>query len=294
MLKNKLPIRSLMLGLVVAATGPLSVAQPPAVNGPPNAVAPNTAAAAPVQQPLNADFIRTNQVLGVPSSFCGHVIDLMMRNQMLRQHGLVGQQQPIHLPHLSVGMTPGDLQISGVQLVSDGDDCNGPIFEVCLHNCSQVPIGNFSVTVVGVLGQICAASPAADLYIPLMEAGQQMNVQIQLPFTCLAMGPQQLPFDTIIVAADSHDQLLECDELNNVLITRRCDLVAVATEVPVAGQPAAPDAAAPVTPDAAPVAPQTPVAPVAPNDAEQPASPLDDIDVDQLQLGTAQAAIQQF
>lgn len=283
MLKHKILFHRLLLGLVVVSAGPLALAQPPAaapdLAGPP-------AAGVPVQQPLNGDFIRTSQVLGIPSSFCGHVIDLMMRNQMRRQHGLVGHVGRVHLPHLSVGLTPGDLQVTGVHLVSDGDACNGPVFEICLHNCSQVPIGNFRVSVVGVLGQICPHSPTADLCVPRLEAGQQIKVQLQLPFTCLTMGPQQQPFDTVIVAADSHDELLECDELNNVLIVKRCDIVGVVAEVPAEAQ--APAQGAPVSP-AAPVDP----VPEDPADGQQPVSPLDDIDVEQLQLGTAQAAILQ-
>ena len=56
-------------------------------------------------QPLNAGRLRIREVLGLPDSFCGHVIDLMIRNQRrLAEH-------PALPPRLFAGMIPGDLRL---------------------------------------------------------------------------------------------------------------------------------------------------------------------------------------
>ncbi len=287
MLHHKPVLKLYALGIVVSATiGSAMAQQAPQQNPTPPSNSP------PVQQPINGEFIRTNQVLGIPSSYCGHVIDLMMRNQMRRQTGQGGYDTQLHLPDLSVGLKPGDLELLSVHLVCDGDACKGPSFQICMRNNSKVPIGNFKVTAVGVLGQICAHSPTADICVPRIEPCQDLRVTLQLPVTCMAMGPhgQQAAFDTLIVALDSHDELLECDELNNVQILKRCDIVVVAkstvtetTQSAPSGQPA-PDSVPPQqTPSTPPqqLAPQTP----------QPTSPLDQIDVDQLQQQTAETAL---
>ena len=66
--KISLPLAALGLVMVVSAD---------------QAAAQQTVAPGPhVQQflqPGNADFFRTSQVLGIPTSHCGHVIDLMMQ-----------------------------------------------------------------------------------------------------------------------------------------------------------------------------------------------------------------------
>ena len=226
------------------------------------------------QQPLSD--VRASQLLGIPLSNCQHVIELMMHNRLRGRLGVNGTEQ-LHLPHLSVGLQPGDLQLTDVHLVCDGDHLKGPIFQLGLKNCSNVPIGNFHVSLVGVLCQIQPHSPSATICIPRMEAGEQTQIQIQLPVTCMAMGPlqQRVAFDTLVVAVDSFDILLECDELNNVQILRRGEiplLTPVVAQTPVA--PAAP------APQATPVAP----APPAPAPAPERKSPLDDIDLDQLDL----------
>lgn len=227
-------------------------------------------------QQTSLSEVRTSQLLGIPLSDCRHVIDLMMQNQLRARMGTNGTEQ-LHLPHLSVGLQPGDLQLTGVHLVCDGDHLKGPIFQLGIKNCSNVPIGNFHISAVGVLCRIQPHSPAATICIPRMEAGEETQIQIQLPVTCMAMGPlhQQIAYDTLVVAIDSFDTLLECDELNNLQILKRGEIPLLAPVAPVVEQT-----------EIAPVAPAPPVPSPAPNVAPAPEkSPLDDIDLDQLDLG---------
>lgn len=225
-------------------------------------------------QPVNAGHLRTSQVLGIPTSYCGHVINLLMNNRMRQSIGNPGGviASP-YAPHILAGQTPGDLQLLCVHLVCDGDAAKGPVFQVSLKNNSTVPIGSFRISVVGVLGRIHMHSPTATIPVPAIQAGCETQVQVQLPVTCMSMGiyGQQAPFDTLIVAVDSFDEWLECDELNNVQILTRADvplLVVETAAAPVAvetvpAQPA-PDAATPQTPQ------------------EEAPSPLDNIDLDDL------------
>jgi len=229
-------------------------------------------------QPPNPDGLRTSQVLGIPTSYCGNVIDLLATNRMRRQTGYVGDGE-VMLPYLTVGVKPGDLQLLCVSLVCDGDACNGPIFQIGMKNNSCVPIGNFKVSVVGVQCQIHVHSPTATICIPRMEAGEETQIQIQLPVTSMCMGPvgQQAAFDTLIVALDSYDELLECNELNNVQILNRAEIGLLVVEVPapvdfVETVPAAPALAVP--------------APEVPQDITP--SPLDGLDLDNLEFEQTQ------
>lgn len=221
-------------------------------------------------QPSNVNDVRRNQILGIVNSDCSHVMSLMMQNNMRSKLGTNGTEQ-LHLPHLTTGLQPGDLQLLNVNLVSGGSPDCGPIFQIGMKNCSNVPIGNFHVSMVGVLGRIQPFSPSATIRIPRMEAGEETQIQIQLPASCMCMGPlnQQAQFDCVVVALDSFDCLLECDELNNVQILKRAEiglLVAQAPQPEVQQQP--------VTP----VAP----APIAPSLPDRNQDPLDNIDVDKL------------
>lgn len=208
----------------------------------------------------NTQYQRSSLLLGIPTSFCGHVMDLMMHNRMRQQTGRVGTPE-IRLPHLSVGSPTGDLVLCGVHLVSAETDCAGPVFQLTLQNNSTVPIGNFDVTIVGVLGRITPTSPMAEETVDRMEPGQQRCVTLQLPVTCLAMGPvhQRCSFDTLVVAVDSRDCLIENDELNNVQILPRHNIgpMVVAEQndqsqpsssVPLAPVNAVPDGGAPMAP----------------------------------------------
>lgn len=241
------------------------------------------ALAPPLNRSLNGDFLRTSQVLGAPTSFCGHVIDLMMNVRILQRSGQSGHTGPVALPHLSVGVNPGDLELLGVHLVCEGDTAKGPVFQIDMKNSSQVPIGNFHVSLVGVLGRIHPHSPSATVRIPRMEPGQCTQIQIQLPLTCMTMGGtgQTSGFDTLIVALDSYDELIECNEVNNLLIVNRCDVALLA---PVPAEPPQAALQAPAVPDAGPNSPEG----VRPDNPKT--SPLDEIDVDDLESGTTPAA----
>jgi len=267
MIAQQPALRLVALGLAIASTPGTAIAQQQ------------------VLQPVNVDHLRTSQVLGIPSSHCGHVINLLLHNRVRQQAGHLRGTPQIQMANLSVPLTPGDLELLCVHLVCDGDKTKGPVFQVSLRNNSQIPIGDFRISLVGVRGQIHVHSPTATVHVTRLEAGQESQIQIQLPVTCMAMGlvNQQAPFDTLIVAVDSFDELLECDELNNVQILKRCDiglLVAEAEEVPVVDSVPAPSTPAPSAPSATVPAVPEKVAP----------SPLDEIDVDKLGLETAQGA----
>ena len=180
---------------------------------------------------------------------------------------------PAYAPHLAGGVTPGDLELLCVHLVCDGDAATGPVFQISMKNNSTVPIGNFRISVVGVLGRIHMHSPTATITVPAMEAGCETQVQVQLPVTCMSMGfhGQQVPFDTLIVAVDSFDEWLECDELNNVQILTRADVPLLVVET----------AAHPVAVEAVPAQP-APEAAVPQTPQENSPSPLDNIDLDDL------------
>jgi len=231
-------------------------------------------------QPNNTDYLRNSQVLGIPTSHCGHVIDLMMSNRVRQQTRQIGTPE-IYLPHLTVGTKTGDLELLCVQLVCDGDHCTGPIVEIGMKNNSAVPIGNFQVSVVGVLGQIQPHSPTMTVKIDRMECGEEKHIHVQLPATCMSIpcSSGQVVFDTLIVALDSFDELMECDELNNVRLVKRCDIPAVITQVttPVESVPAAP----------APAVPAAPVPDVPTDSGSLPGN----LDLDDLELGDAKSLL---
>lgn len=271
MLRHQPALALAAMGLVIAASCQPAVAQLRPGAQQPIAQQPVQRAGIPqvrkFLQQSNINDVRRLQVLGIPTSHCGHVIDLMMKNQMRSRLQINGTEQ-LHLPHLTIGLNPGDLELLCIHLVCDGDAQAGPIFQIGMKNNSRVPIGNFRVSLVGVLCQIQPHSPSATVCIPRMEAGEETQIQIQLPVNCMTMGPlhQQAEFDTVIVALDSHDELLECDELNNVQILKRAEVGLLVTQQPVQPLPVAPaPAPAPPTPAPAP-------------------SPLDGIDLDKLDL----------
>lgn len=70
---------------------------------------------------------RASQILGVPESHCGHVIDLLIRNRVRQQTGAVGAELA---PGLLLSRPPssnsfGDLELINVQLVTDGGPESG-------------------------------------------------------------------------------------------------------------------------------------------------------------------------
>lgn len=224
-------------------------------------------------QPDNVNELRQSQALGIPTSNCRHVIDLMMTNRMRQQTNQVGTPE-IYLPHLTVGTKTGDLELLCVNLVSDGDHCQGPVFQIGMRNNSTVAIGNFKVSLVGIVGQIQMHSPTMTVTIDRMECGEEKHIQVQLPVTCMSIpcAGGEAAFDSLVVAVDSCDELLECNELNNIQVLKRCDISLLVAET-----------AAPAPVEVAPTpVPQAPVSP-APDQTE--GSTLEDLDLENLDLG---------
>jgi hypothetical protein len=84
------------MGLIISANIRQTMAQQPVAIPP--GQAPNVQQ---YLQPENGNYLRTSQVLGIPTSHCGNVIELMMKNRMREQMGTNGREE-MYLPHLTV------------------------------------------------------------------------------------------------------------------------------------------------------------------------------------------------
>lgn len=237
------------------------------------------------QQNLSVQQIRQHQVLGIPTSYCGHVIELMNSNRHRQQMGMMPEQ--LHLPHLTVGLNPGDLKMLSIQQkTAAGVDC-GPTYEMVLENCSNVPIGNFTVSLVAVLGQIDCHSPTTEICIDRMEPHEQKVICLTMPMTAMTMGPYNQPcrFDTLVVALDSHDMLLECDELNNIFVLKMAEIPVIEVTTTVAPE---------TQPQQDPAVQQPAQPPVqVPGQNPEP-SPNQQIDLDNLEIDEARNLLMQF
>lgn len=263
MTTRQLTFKALALTIIATASIGQSIAQQPAPE------------VQTFMQPNNVNELRQSMALGIPTSNCHNVINLMMTNRMRQQTNQVGTPE-IYLPHMTVGTKTGDLELTCVNLVRDGDHCQGPVFQIGMCNHSAVPIGNFQVSLVGILGQIHTHSPTTTITIDRMECGEEKHIQMQLPVTCMSQpcAGGQAPFDSLVVAVDSCDELLECDELNNIQILKRCEIGLLVAET-----------VAPAPVEIAPAPNQTPVAPAP--ETPQPPSPLDGLDFDNLDSSDA-------
>ncbi len=259
----------ILVGSVLQATIDQAAAQPPN-----NSPGPGN-----LQQSAIA---QVSQVLGVPSSFCGHVIDRLMENQMRQNCGVRGYDagHAILLPGMSVPLKPGDLQLQHVQLLSDSNGAQGPVFLITLQNQSEIPVGDFRITLVAVTGTIQVLSPSVTGNVQRIDAGAVVQFQLQLP-AC--------NFDTLVAVIDSFDELLESDELNNVQILSRSNIPVLVTQTTVVttSEPV-------VSPSSVPAPGAGGGATIVPDSARTPGdqalpkpSPLDGIDLDQLQPGEA-------
>ena len=225
----------------------------------------------------------------LPVPHCGHVIELLISNR-LRQNSYseADSSMEVYLPHLTTGVVPGDLRLVSVSVVNEGSTECGPAFQIVLHNDSKLPIGNFAVSLVAVLGRIDVYSPTTTVRVLRMEAQEQLSIDVVLPATANRMGLIDQPlaaFDTLVVAVDSFDQLLECSETNNILVLKRSDIPPI---VVADAQPTTPADSATVVPSV-PQDSVTPdvvtpdvVTPSKPDD--KPGSALDGFDVDRLKL----------
>ena len=209
----------------------------------------------------------------------GHVIQLLMANKF-RQNTL--QSGTELAPGLLLGspwqQSIGDLELLGVHCDGAFDPRNGPVFEVTLRNNSQETLEDVTVSAVAVLGQIHGQCPTSVVSIGQIGAGETMGIRIQLPASSMVMGPvgsSVQPFETLVVAVDSLDELIESNELNNVLILRR-------GEIPMIPVAVAAPAVSAVNPQLAAPSPSSAVPAIAPPEEAKPASPLDAIDPDKL------------
>ena len=256
--------RSLFLLFAVVATA-CSLAQPAA-----------TAAADP----------GSAQVLGLGRFDCGHVIDLLLHNAARRQRGMRG----LHVtPEDALLGAPvaGDLKLLDVHLAAPATGDCGPVFQVRVHNDSEVAASRFHITAVAVLGHIQPHAPCTTLAVACLKPDEIGCFQLRLPLAAQGMGRldgQPLPFNQLVVAIDSFDELVECDELNNVAILKRAEIALLEAEP---SQPAAP--AAPAVPPSTQPAPDAEAQPdrdaaptPAPTDPARP--PSQRIDLDELDL----------
>jgi hypothetical protein len=221
---------------------------------------------------------QVDEVLGIVRPQCGHVIDLLLRNRFRRQVAAEMGSVPAFPHHPAmIGAVPSDLELLEIQLISDGNAEQGPVFQINFRNVGRLPAHDFRISLVGVLGRIDITSPTTTVHVRRLEAGQTASLQIQLPPSAMAITPfggDPLPFDKLVVALDSFDELIESNELNNVTILKRAEIQAFVVE-------------------SAPIAEQKPALNTAPSPApkeETPPSPLDKIDLDELDLDDADEA----
>ena len=207
---------------------------------------------------------------------CGHVIELLIANKFRQNTFQSGSELA---PGLMLGspwqQSPGDLELLGVYCDGTVDPRNGPVFEVSLRNNSQETLEDVTVSAVAVLGQIHGQSPTSVVSIGRIGAAETISIRIQLPASSWVTGPvgsPVQPFETLVVAVDSFDELVESNELNNVSILRR-------GEIPMIPVAAAASAVSAVNPQLAVPSLSSVPAIAAPEEAK-PSSPLDAIDPD--------------
>ena len=221
---------------------------------------------------------------------------------------------PEPLPFAPIPAPFGDLELLSVGMISDAADQAGPMYRITIRNNSPLPSHHFEVSLIAVLGELNRSSPVATAHIDRIGANAVGHIDIQLPHGVMAMGPagSASPFQTLIAAIDSFDEMAETTEENNVMTLSRVGIsvVEVATTTttaapaapaaavaPVAGVAApAPGAAAPAPGAAAPgaAAPAAPVeggaapaqpeaAPAQPMPAPNGSEALDSLDLDKIE-----------
>ncbi len=237
-------------------------------------------------------------------SRCGHVIDMLMQQHLHAQFfGDSGQnlQQPASIVGFDQFGRPivnrlGDLRLLDVEMIADATPEMGPLYEVTLLNDSVRPAEDFRVSLVAVHGGILPNSPTVTMNIDQIAAGGTATLQVQMPPQCLAIaitGQAPAPFNMLVVAIDSFDELMEGNELNNVAVLERSDILIEGTTTETALTTEAVEAApaTPVAPaeqiEAAPVETAPAANPPGENDAPDantPSAPADKLDLDNLDL----------
>lgn len=210
---------------------------------------------------------------------CGHVIQLLIANKF-RQNTFQNGTELAPGVLLGSPWEPriGDLELLGVHCDGTVDPRNGPVFEVTLRNNSQETLEHVTLSAVAVLGQIHGQSPTSVVSISQIGAAETITVRIQLPASSMVMGPVGSvvqPFEMLVVAVDSFDELIESNELNNVSILRRGEIPMIpVTVVAPADSSVNPQLAVPSQPSSVPA--------IAAPEESKPDSPLDAIDPDKL------------
>jgi len=219
---------------------PSQLQQPPNPQQSPSFLNPDSAGqgTGPAFVPVTATKVTTpvatsSQITLCQEFHCEYVIDLLFRNQFRQQSGAIGAELApgLILSAPPSGNDPGDLELLNVALLSDGSSTQGPIVEVIVRNNSAIAVDNFQISVVGVVGQMHAQCPTVRGLVSCIAAGSVGQFQMQLPVTGISHGShgqQPAPFETLVVAIDSFDELLEANELNNVRIIRRAELITTA------------------------------------------------------------------
>ncbi len=161
---------------------------------------------------------------------CDHVISMMLKHGVNNRFDRSEASRLLQSTStLLNGLPPselGDLDLVQVSQLASAANC-GPRIAVQLMNRSHRKVERFHVTAVAVLGHICPDSPSATFEVAELEAGAILEVQLQLPIEAFAMGNRNgtpLGFQTLVVAIDSFDALLESDESNNIRAWSASDL----------------------------------------------------------------------
>lgn len=207
-------------------------------------------------------------------SRCGHVIDMLMEQHLQTQFfgaNAVNMQQQASIVTFDQFGRPivsrlGDLRLISVEMITDATAEMGPLYEVTLLNDSLRPAEDFRVSIVAVHGGILPNSPTVTMNVDAIAAGGTATLQVQMPQACLAIevtGQAPAPFDMLVVAIDSFDELMEANELNNVAVLERSAIVIETTTTTEAA----------VTTEVAPAATATPAPPA--EDAPAVAAPVD-------------------
>lgn len=227
---------------------------------------------------------------------CRHVIDMLIRKSHLARFGGHVQPAPVvfggfYGPHVVVQPKLGDLELGAVNMVADATPDSAPIYSVTICNKGDFDVGCFHVSAVAVLCEIHEFSPTTTIKVPKLCAGESVCVELQIPFAAMAMGNgnTRCAFDKLVVAVDAFDHFVECDEMNNIAVFERDAVVIVetttTTEVAVEGT-VEQSSATQIPPSVEETTP-APSAP-APDNTEE--SPLDNFDIDKIDLSPADAS----
>ena len=165
---------------------------------------------------------------------CNHVISLLLKRRHDKAFGGgIVKAAPIvhHGPYGDhvIQHQLSDLQLVSVCLADPGDTQNAPTYSITLTNHGKVDLHHFKISAVAVLGEIHEFSPTTTIKVDKICAGATLTLDVQMPFACQSMTNKghRCQFDTLIVAIDAFDQIVECNELNNILILKRTAITVI-------------------------------------------------------------------